>query len=257
MTGRSGAGSTRPRVPFSFQVAAGDDVTESIDVAVVPPPVLEKTAVRMIAPAYTGLKSMALAQGSTQVRAVEGSRIEFEGTTNKPLASARLWRGDSLAKEAVKIEADGVRISTAFAVGTSQPFWVELKDTEGFSGQEVVRFDIRALKDEAPRVTIDEPSHDRDVPAEATVPITDRRSMTITEFNSSAWSTRSPRVHVRADPTTGSSPSGPGSRRKRDRRVEDVIAPPGGSLPLGPVEPERPPARDDRDLVLRRRPRLR
>ena len=71
----------------------------------------------------------------------------------------------------MKIEADGVRLSTAFPVKASQPFWVELKDTEGFSSQEVVRFDVRAIKDEAPRVTIDEPSHDRDVPAEATVPL--------------------------------------------------------------------------------------
>ena len=50
-----------------------------------------------------------------------------------------------------------------------QPFWVELKDTEGFASQEVMRFDIRVIKDEAPRVSVDDPSHDRDVPPGSTV----------------------------------------------------------------------------------------
>jgi len=157
--------------PFSFRVEAGDDLTDSIEVAVVPPPVLEKTTVNLVAPAYTKLKPLALAQGNTQVRAVEGTRIEFTATANKPIASALLRRGDSVAKEPVQIEPGGVRLSTAFVVKESQPFWVELKDTEGFSSQEVVRFDVRALKDEAPRVAIDDPTHDRDVPAEATIPL--------------------------------------------------------------------------------------
>ena len=46
-----------------------------------------------------------------------------------------------------------------------------MKDTEGFSNREAVRYDVRSFKDEAPRVVIDEPKTDRDVPADATVPV--------------------------------------------------------------------------------------
>jgi hypothetical protein len=158
-------------VPFSFIVEAGDDVTQPWSVAVVPPPALEKTAVRVLAPAYTGLAAQSLAPGNTQVRAVEGGRIEFEATANKPLASAVLRRGDSAAKEPVQVLEGGLGISTAFDVKESQPFWVELKDTEGFASQEVMRFDVRVIKDEAPRVSVDDPSHDRDVPPGSTVPL--------------------------------------------------------------------------------------
>ncbi len=158
-------------VPFSFTVEAGDDVTEPWAVAVVPPPALVKTAVRVISPEYTALAAQTLAPGNTQVRAVEGARIELEADANKPLASAILRRGDALAREAVRLAEGGMKLATAFAVKDSQPFWVELKDTEGFAGQEVVRFDVRVVKDEDPRLTVDEPTHDRDVPPGSTVPL--------------------------------------------------------------------------------------
>ncbi len=46
-----------------------------------------------------------------------------------------------------------------------------MKDTEGFANREEGRFEVRSFRDEAPRVVIDEPKTDRDVPAEATVPV--------------------------------------------------------------------------------------
>jgi hypothetical protein len=158
-------------VPFTFTVEAGDDVTPPWSVAVVPPPSLEKSTVKVIAPEYTALASQTLAPGNTQVRAVEGTKIEFQARANKPIASALLHRGDSVAKEPVQILEEGRGLWTSFTVKESQPFWLELKDTEGFSSQEVVRFDIRVVKDEAPKVTIEEPTHDREVPPEAMVPL--------------------------------------------------------------------------------------
>ncbi len=82
-----------------------------------------------------------------------------------------LRRGDAVAREPVQIADGGRKLSTSFVVKDSQAFWIELKDTEGFASQEVIRFDVRSIKDEAPRVVVEEPSHDRDVPREATVPL--------------------------------------------------------------------------------------
>ena len=50
-------------------------------------------------------------------------------------------------------------------------FWFDLKDTEGFNNRDAVHYDVRGFRDEAPRVVIDEPKTDRDVPADATVPV--------------------------------------------------------------------------------------
>ncbi len=50
-------------------------------------------------------------------------------------------------------------------------FWFDLRDTEGFRNREAVRYEVRGYGDLPPRVVIDEPKSDRDVPAEATIPV--------------------------------------------------------------------------------------
>ena len=77
-------------VPFTYQVEAGDDKTDEQTVVVVPPPTLDEVTVRLLAPSYTGLKPQTLAAGNTQIRAVEGTRVEIAGKTNKSIASAEL-----------------------------------------------------------------------------------------------------------------------------------------------------------------------
>ena len=62
-------------------------------------------------------------------------------------------------------------LKTRFTVKGSAPFWFDLLDTEGFRNREAVRYDVRSLRDEAPRVVLDEPTSDRDVPAQAVVPV--------------------------------------------------------------------------------------
>jgi hypothetical protein len=157
--------------PFSFSVAAGDDQTEAWPVAVVSPPAVTESTVRLVAPEYTRLEPQTLAPGNMLVKAVEGTKLEYEARTNKPIASAALRRGDAIAREPVEVRAGGMTLATSFVVKESQPFWLELKDTEGFASQEVVRFDIRATRDEAPKIVVDDPAHDRDVPPQAIVPI--------------------------------------------------------------------------------------
>src|SRR5262249_50915005 len=151
---------------FTFSVAAGDDSTSirNVAVRVVPPPALTELTVRLVAPAYTAKPPETLAPGNTQVRALEGTRVELSGVANKPLASARLHLGEGSSPPPVALNASRTRVSTQFTVSASGPFWFELRDTEGFASREAVRYELRASRDEAPRVVIDEPANDRDVP---------------------------------------------------------------------------------------------
>ncbi len=50
-------------------------------------------------------------------------------------------------------------------------FWFDIEDTEGFRNRDTVHYDTRMFKDEAPRVVIAEPKTDRDVPADAVIPV--------------------------------------------------------------------------------------
>ena len=50
-------------------------------------------------------------------------------------------------------------------------FWFALQDNEGFRNRDSVRYDVKMFRDEAPRVLIAEPRTDRDVPADAVIPV--------------------------------------------------------------------------------------
>ena len=140
-------------------------------VKVVPPPTLKSLAVRLIAPAYTGLPSQVLAPGLDPTSRPEGTRLELEALANKPLAHAELHVGETPVRRRLTFRSDREPdFKTALTVKDNFNFWFDLKDTEGFRNREAVRYEVRGFCDEAPRVVIDEPKTDRDVPAEATIP---------------------------------------------------------------------------------------
>ena len=158
--------------PFTFRVEAGDDITDRRAVEVVPPPALTRTTVKLVPPAYTGLATQTLAPGNTQVRLVEGTKVEIDADSNKPLRTASLRFGDAtLPPTTVQLAPGGRGLTASFVAKESKPFWFDLLDTEGFKNAEIVRFDIRATRDEAPRVTVEDPAQDRDVPPGAVIPL--------------------------------------------------------------------------------------
>jgi hypothetical protein len=156
---------------FKFTVSAGDDKTAAWDVKVVPPPVLTDLVVKAIPPEYTGQAPQTLAPGNTQLKAVFGTRVELVGKANKPLASVTLRVGEGLSTEAAKLTANAQGVTATLAAEVSVPFWFELKDTDGFKNQEAVRYELRTVPDETPRVSFEDPTNDRDVPSKAVVPL--------------------------------------------------------------------------------------
>ncbi len=72
---------------------------------VVPPPTLKALTVRVVSPPYTGLPAQTLAPGLTQLRALEGTRLELDAEASKPLASAELRIGEEPAGTAVAFDA--------------------------------------------------------------------------------------------------------------------------------------------------------
>ncbi len=159
--------------PFHFTVTGGDDATSirDVPVRVVPPPTLKALTIRLVSPPYTGLPVQTLAPGLTQLRALEATRLELEAEASKPLEYAQLRIGEDTVGGALAFDASRTRFKTAIPVKGTFTFWFRLKDTEGFLNRDEVRYDVRGFKDEPPRVVFDEPKTDRDVPADATIPV--------------------------------------------------------------------------------------
>jgi len=159
--------------PFRFTVVGGDDQSSirDVDVKVVHPPALNQLTVRLVSPKYTGLPTQTLASGLTSFRVLRGTLIELEAQTNKPLAAAQLMVGDEPLKDEVQFNPNRTGFRTSIAAAHNLSFRFSLEDTEGFRNRDPAPHDVRVFKDEAPRVLINDPKTDRDVPTDALIPI--------------------------------------------------------------------------------------
>lgn len=153
---------------FSYRVEAGDDRQMPwIPVQVVPAPRIEQQETRVTPPDYTGLPSR---QSETLIRALVGSHVHISANANRPLSSAKLCseEGDCLP---CRISGSGRTAEADFDVVNSTTFWFELTDSEGLQGGRVLRWEVRAVPDAAPTVSIEEPSGNLFVTAQANVPL--------------------------------------------------------------------------------------
>ena len=188
---------------FRYRVAAGDDITGWRSVVAVPPPSLTFARIKLSPPEYTREPRSTVEPGGGKdlpgsefdiEHIVVGTKVELEARANKPLAEAAFnllgsapWvrpedsepKADGTAPAAtpatpaVTLRDGGKRIVAAFTVEAPGSFGFDLRDTEGFRGQQrhLVRFNIHAIPDNVPQVVVEEPPGNRDVTANAVVPI--------------------------------------------------------------------------------------
>src|SRR5207249_268265 len=130
-------------------------------------------------PAYTGWPAV---KSEKQIRALEGTRVAIEGTSNKPLQSATLCvagegkEGKPAQELPTEITSDGfgfrlqANAEHPFVVAGSGQYWFRLEDSEGIVGDDAP-YGIRAVTDAPPTVTIEEPRQEREYTAAATLPL--------------------------------------------------------------------------------------
>ena len=162
--------------PFQFTVTAGDDshVDPRRGGPGRPAAGLKSLAVRMVSPQYTGLPVQTLAPGLTQFRALEGTRLELEAEASKPLTHAELRIGDDPAGGALAFDALADPVQDVDPGQGELHLLVRNAGHRGLPQPRGGPLRRARLQDEAPRVVIEEPKTDRDVPADATVPVRDR-----------------------------------------------------------------------------------
>jgi hypothetical protein len=160
--------------PFSYRVEGGDD--QSLPwtaVEVLTPPAIASLAIQLTPPAYTGWPQE---KSDKQIRALVGTRIEIAAESNNPLRSATLCleggrqvpgsiRGD---ERHFTVPAPG---EPPLWVDKSGSYWFALEDRQGLSGGSEARWEIFAVPDSPPSVTIEEPTANLFVTSRAAVPL--------------------------------------------------------------------------------------
>lgn len=160
--------------PFAYRVEGGDDQSMPwIAVEVVEPPAVESLVVELTPPPYTGWPKETT---TGHVRALVGTRMKVTGRATKALRQAVLCLEDG-RQVAGRIEPDGRRFTipdprhAPLVLEASGAYWLKLTDTEGLHGGQEGRWEIRAVPDTPPSVSIEQPDGMVFVTSDAVVPL--------------------------------------------------------------------------------------
>lgn len=145
-------------------------------------PMIRSLSGRLTPPGYTGLASQQLSEQAADISALRGSRAEFQVLANKDLASAEIILlknravSDSLKTTAadtarIPLKVSGRQANGGFNVSASGTYYFLLKDKNGETNPEPVRYSVTALNDGFPTISLIEPSTDAQVGEDAMLPL--------------------------------------------------------------------------------------
>lgn len=136
---------------FEFYLRGGDDQTMPLTARLVDRPHVESSRMHVTPPRYTGLEPVTLPENERSAQLLPGSEVRIHIRTNKAVSKAVLNAGSEALTEAAP---DGDGYVATFSPRESQTYHFALVDDLGFENREPVRFAIRVMKDEAPRVRL-------------------------------------------------------------------------------------------------------
>jgi hypothetical protein len=159
--------------------------TSELSIKVMDRPQVRSLSGRIIFPAYTGLSSKEFDEQSADFSAIKGSNIELKILANKELNNAHIvvetskilksGSSDSSKNEvdtiAYGMHINGRSASGSFRVNASCVYYIKIRDEEGEENIEPIKYNIIALNDEFPTISLIEPRTDVQVTEEAKLPV--------------------------------------------------------------------------------------
>ncbi|MEO0079126.1 MAG: hypothetical protein ABIK44_00415 [candidate division WOR-3 bacterium] len=144
---------------FSYRFRLLSRASEEFRVSVLEPLVLKRLSFTYRYPDYSGLAEFR--STSTEITALKGTVIEFEGAVQRPVSAGRFIIGSETTGLAID-PRDSAHFSGSFQVLTEGMGRLELVEKE--SPQPVATVRVRAVQDEAPFVKLFLPGRDVDLP---------------------------------------------------------------------------------------------
>ncbi|MFH1110206.1 MAG: hypothetical protein V1790_13585 [Planctomycetota bacterium] len=153
---------------FVFRLEGGDDETPTYPARLLERPRVTWSQLRLVPPAYARLEAFTLGDGERAAQVLPGSDVTFTIAANKPIAQAVLMAGNKTVAPAV---SDGERHVVTISPKGTQTYHFSLVDEFGLEDKQPVRFALRVVKDEPPRVRMKLPGVGEMVTPEAVLPI--------------------------------------------------------------------------------------
>lgn len=136
---------------FTFHLEGGDGETPEYHARLLERPRVDTSQLTIQPPDYTKLTAFELEEGKRAAEVLPGTDITFKVTTNKPVVTAELVSGD---ESLLPAERNGNQLVATFPVMETRTFNFHLVDEAGLNNPRPVRFSIRVIKDEPPRIDL-------------------------------------------------------------------------------------------------------
>jgi len=149
--------------PTEYRVVAGDAESRVYTLLPVEEPRLESLRVRIVPPEYTGLAPEELPEGTGDVRAPVGTRVELRARAapGASACSAELSLGGRREMSvALEARAEPREFAGSFTLSESGEYRVRVRDSHGRSSRDDPSYRLTALPDRAPQVRVLEPARD-------------------------------------------------------------------------------------------------
>lgn len=143
---------------MEYCIKAKEAESERLRITVARDPFVSRFQLKLSYPKYTQLSPQLLEENFGDVSTLIGTEVQFNGESNKALASATLIFENS---PAVKLKVlDENRLIGSFIVQHSEKYHIELIDTDRISNSQPIVYTIHTMKDAEPKIEIVEPGKD-------------------------------------------------------------------------------------------------
>jgi len=151
-----------------YYVTAEGTRSETYTISVLEYPLLRSLQIELFPPVYTGSGSYRLDENIGDITALEGTRVRWRASVNKPLQSGSLvfTPGPRLPLTIADRE-----ISADFTVARSGQYTYEFRDVQGLINCDAIPYHIRLLPDQSPFVRIISPAREVDLDEEMRLPL--------------------------------------------------------------------------------------
>jgi hypothetical protein len=146
----------------SYQINYGDRSSEDFRLTIFELPALVRADASLDYPEYAGIADKRV-EDTRRVSAVQGTRLEYEFLTNKPLRRAVLREADGRELELTATNAERTRFTTAFTLETSRRFTLHLEDDAGRKNSTPPDIRIEAIPNRVPVLKFVSPRGDQRV----------------------------------------------------------------------------------------------
>ncbi len=156
------------RANTEYYVQLEDVHSDLFRLTVTDRPVLKSVQVRLDYPPYTKLPPRVQDEFVGDVTALAGTRVSFHGVASKTVSRGRIVFGNGAS---LPLTVRGQQFDAAFSLKTETTYSVEIRDADGLTNLNAVKYQLKVIPDDVPTIAITQPGGNLDLAGSDLLPL--------------------------------------------------------------------------------------